>query len=248
MTGIDVDLRDAGELTPVVAALAALAGSPSRLRGIGHLRGHETDRLVALSTEINKLGGDVTEKANGLRIRPRALHGGVVATYDDHRMAMAAAVLGLVVPGIEVADVATTSKTLPGFVGVWESMLTAGERGLGVTSRPGRPTRRRALDEDDVRVLQRGKSRRRTKDRPLYAKAEPGFVVAVDWGRFTVLVGDPSVPLAPGSEPVTVTAVKARDLGRKGVVVGDSVSLVGDMRGGLDSLARSCGSPTVERR
>ena len=109
----------------MLAAMAALASTPSRLRGIGHLRGHETDRLTALATELNRLGGDVSEKANGLRIRPRPLRGGVFDTYDDHRMAMAAAVLGLVVPGILVKDVATTGKTLPGFVGLWESMLAA---------------------------------------------------------------------------------------------------------------------------
>jgi 3-phosphoshikimate 1-carboxyvinyltransferase len=123
LDGIDADLRDVGELTPVLAAVCALASSPSRLRGIGHLRGHETDRLAALAQEINNLGGDVEETHDGLVIRPRPLHGGVVETYDDHRMATAAAVLGLVVPGVSVVDVATTGKTLPGFVAMWASML-----------------------------------------------------------------------------------------------------------------------------
>jgi len=121
--GVDADLHDVGELTPVVAALAALADGPSQLRGIAHLRGHETDRLHALATELNALGGDVTETEDGLHIRPRPLHGGVFATYADHRLATAAAVIGLRVPGIGVEDVGTTAKTLPDFPGLWLGML-----------------------------------------------------------------------------------------------------------------------------
>jgi 3-phosphoshikimate 1-carboxyvinyltransferase len=121
--GVDVDLHEVGELTPVLAALCALAGSPSRLRGIGHLRGHETDRLAAIAAEVNGLGGDVEETDDGLRIRPRALHAGLFHTYADHRMAHAAAVLGLVVRGVAVDDVATTAKTYPGFAEAWESLL-----------------------------------------------------------------------------------------------------------------------------
>jgi 3-phosphoshikimate 1-carboxyvinyltransferase len=122
--GIDADLADAGELTPTVAALAALADGSSRLRGIGHIRGHETDRLAALATEINALGGDVTETADGLVIQPRPLHGGLFHTYGDHRMATAGAVLGLRVPGVLVEDVGTTAKTLPDFPRLWTAMLT----------------------------------------------------------------------------------------------------------------------------
>jgi 3-phosphoshikimate 1-carboxyvinyltransferase len=121
--GLDADLRDVGELTPVLAAVCAVAQTPSRLRGIAHLRGHETDRLAALAREINRLGGSVRETDDGLEITPRPLHAGVFETYDDHRMATAGAVLGLVVPGVEVVDVATTAKTLPGFVDLWGSML-----------------------------------------------------------------------------------------------------------------------------
>ncbi|MEU6746145.1 3-phosphoshikimate 1-carboxyvinyltransferase [Spirillospora sp. NPDC046719] len=123
--GLDADLHDVGELTPVLAALAALADGPSRLTGIAHLRGHETDRLAALVTEINGLGGDVRELPDGLEIRPRPLHGGVFRTYDDHRMVMAAAVLGLAVPGVEVENPATVGKTLPGFTELWASMLAS---------------------------------------------------------------------------------------------------------------------------
>lgn len=121
--GLDADLHDVGELTPVLAAVAALARTPSRLRGLAHLRGHETDRLAALSCELNRLGGDVTETDDGLLIRPRPLTGGVFATYHDHRMATAAAVLGLVVDGLRVENVATTGKTMPGFVDMWTQML-----------------------------------------------------------------------------------------------------------------------------
>ena len=119
--GIDTDLHDVGELTPVIAALCALARSPSHLRGIAHLRGHETDRLTALASEINALGGEVREDVDGLVITPCPLHGGLVRTYDDHRIATAAAVLGLAVPGVLVQNVATTHKTMPSFVSLWEA-------------------------------------------------------------------------------------------------------------------------------
>ncbi|WP_462417173.1 3-phosphoshikimate 1-carboxyvinyltransferase [Kytococcus sp. Marseille-QA3725] len=124
--GIEADLSGAGELTPVVAATAALADSPSRLTGIAHLRGHETDRLSALATEINALGGQVEELDDGLLITPRPLHGGTFHTYADHRMAMAGAVLGLRVPDVEVEDIATTAKTVPGFDRLWDAMVGAG--------------------------------------------------------------------------------------------------------------------------
>jgi 3-phosphoshikimate 1-carboxyvinyltransferase len=123
--GIDADLSEVGELTPGIAAVAALADSESVLRGVAHLRMHETDRLAALAEEINGLGGDVTETADGLRIRPRPLHGGVFRTYDDHRLATAAAVIGLAVDGVRVENVATTAKTLPDFPGLWRGMLGA---------------------------------------------------------------------------------------------------------------------------
>ena len=121
--GVDLDLHDAGELAPTIAALAALAESPTRLRGIAHLRGHETDRLAALATEITRLGGQAEQTSDGLVITPRPMTGTVVRTYHDHRMATAAALIGLRVPGVLVEDVATTSKTLPDFVGMWERML-----------------------------------------------------------------------------------------------------------------------------
>jgi 3-phosphoshikimate 1-carboxyvinyltransferase len=121
--GLDADLSEVSELMPVLAGLAALADSPSRLRGVGHVRGHETDRLAALAKELGKLGTEVNETADGLEIRPRPLRGTVFETYDDHRMAHAAAVIGLAVPGIELSDVACTAKTLPQFPALWSAMV-----------------------------------------------------------------------------------------------------------------------------
>lgn len=123
IVGIDVDLHDASELTPVVAALAAVAGSPSWIRGVAHIRGHETDRITALATELGALGAVVTETEDGLRITPKPLRGTLFHSYEDHRMATAGALLGLAVPGVVVENVDTTTKTLPDFVGLWESML-----------------------------------------------------------------------------------------------------------------------------
>ncbi|MEQ4303348.1 3-phosphoshikimate 1-carboxyvinyltransferase [Plantactinospora sp. B6F1] len=125
--GLDADLSDVSEFTPVLAALAVLADSPSRLRGVAHIRGHETDRLAALARELTGLGADVTDTADGLEIRPRPLRGGRFRTYADHRMAHAAAVIGLAVPGIELDDVACTSKTMPEFPALWSTMVTGGD-------------------------------------------------------------------------------------------------------------------------
>lgn len=122
--GIDIDLSIGGELTPVIAALAALADSPTVIRGVAHLRGHETDRLAALAAEINRIGGIARETADGLEIDPsNNLHGALWHTYEDHRMATAGAIIGLRVPGIEIEDITTTSKTMPYFDQLWLTML-----------------------------------------------------------------------------------------------------------------------------
>ena len=123
LRGLDADLHDVGELTPVLAALAALATTPSRLSGIAHLRGHETDRLAALATELTRLGGDVVEESDAITIHPRPLHEGVWHSYADHRMATAGAVIGLAVHGVVVDDVGATSKTFPDFVGMWSRLV-----------------------------------------------------------------------------------------------------------------------------
>ncbi len=125
--GITADLRDVNELAPVLTAAAAVAESPSVFTGLAHTRTHETDRLAALAKEINALGGDITELPDGLQIRPRPLRAGAAdgpfGSYDDHRMVMAAAVLGLAVPGIRVAGADTVAKTFPDFMDVWAAML-----------------------------------------------------------------------------------------------------------------------------
>jgi 3-phosphoshikimate 1-carboxyvinyltransferase len=123
--GIDIDLSSAGELTPVIAALAALANSKSVITGVAHLRGHETNRLKALVDEINSIGGQAKETEDGLIIEPAELRGGLWRTYGDHRMATAAAIIGLRVPGIEIEDISVTSKTMPGFELLWAKMLGA---------------------------------------------------------------------------------------------------------------------------
>ena len=121
--GIDADLHDVGELAPAVAALCALADSPSHLRGIEHIRGHETDRLAALASELGALGADVTEHPDGLSLRPAALHGGLFHTYADHRMAHAGVIIGAAVDDVLVENIATTGKTFPDFAGFWSGLL-----------------------------------------------------------------------------------------------------------------------------
>jgi 3-phosphoshikimate 1-carboxyvinyltransferase len=120
---LGVDIADTSELAPSTAALCALASTPSRLRGIAHLRGHETDRLAALVAEINALGGNAVETGDGLIITPAPLHGGLFRSYEDHRMATAGAIIGLAVPGVEVEDIATTNKTMPAFPRMWAAMV-----------------------------------------------------------------------------------------------------------------------------
>ncbi|NYI79057.1 3-phosphoshikimate 1-carboxyvinyltransferase [Nocardioides panzhihuensis] len=123
LTGIDLDMRDIGELTPAVAALCALASTPSHLTGIGHIRGHETDRLAALARELGSLGADATEHPDGLTIRPATLHGGVFHTYADHRMAHAGVIIGAAVDGVLVENITTTSKTFTDFAPFWAGLF-----------------------------------------------------------------------------------------------------------------------------
>ncbi|MCW2833917.1 MAG: 3-phosphoshikimate 1-carboxyvinyltransferase [Nocardioides sp.] len=134
--GVDLDLHDIGELTPAIAALCALADSPSHLRGVGHIRAHETDRLAALAAELGALGADVTERADGLSIRPAPLHGGVFRTYADHRMAHAGVIIGSAVDGVLVEDIATTSKTFPDFAAAWLGVVGADQSRPDLTGTP----------------------------------------------------------------------------------------------------------------
>jgi 3-phosphoshikimate 1-carboxyvinyltransferase len=128
LSGIDIDLHDFSELTPTVAAIAVLADSPTQIRGVAHIRGHETDRLAALTAEIRGIGGDADETEDGLVIRPSSPTGGLWHAYADHRMATAGAIIGLRVPGVSVDDISTTTKTIPDFPGMWAAMLQLAER------------------------------------------------------------------------------------------------------------------------
>ena len=124
LAGVDLDLTAASELTPTLFALAAFADAPTTLHGIGHIRGHETDRIAALVANLRALGGDAEELPDGIRIVPRPLHGGTWRAFHDHRIATAGAIVGLRVPGVEVDDIGTTAKTLPQFPELWQAMLT----------------------------------------------------------------------------------------------------------------------------
>ncbi len=123
LPGVELDMHDCGELAPTIAALAALAATPSRITGISHLRGHETNRLAALATEITALGGSVTELEDGLLIEPATLHGGVWNSHADHRMATSGALIGLAIDDVEIDDIATTAKTLPEFSALWRNLV-----------------------------------------------------------------------------------------------------------------------------
>ncbi len=129
--GGDLDLSQIGEVTPTVAALALFADSPTVLRGIGHLRGHETDRLDALCREINRLGGTCTATSDSLTITPRKLVGTDLRTYDDHRMATFAAIVGLRVPNVRIENVGTTQKTFPRFAEQWAAAVKGGSTPRG---------------------------------------------------------------------------------------------------------------------
>jgi len=112
---------------PALAALATLAQTPSRLTGVAHLRLQESDRLAALAEQLGRLGAHIEELADGLAITPAPLSAGagqvVLDPYSDPRLAMAYAGVGLVVPGVAVADVATTGKTVPGFTRLWAGLV-----------------------------------------------------------------------------------------------------------------------------
>ncbi len=243
--GLDLDLSTGGELAPAIVALLAFADGPSRVTGIGHLRGHETDRLAALATELNRLGGAVTELEDGLAIDPRPLHGDVWRSYEDHRMATAGALVGLVVEGVEVDDIGTTAKTLPQFPELWRE-----------PARARRTARRHALgavaavswlppdsddddgdfagwDESDAKVRPNPKGNRpRTKIRPEHGDAVEARVLSVDRGRYTVLVDD------GGPDEHVLLGKRARELRNQAIVTGDVVDIVGDTSGDEGTLGR----------
>lgn len=130
--GVDLDLSAAGELSPTIFALAAFADAPTTLYGIGHIRGHETDRIAALIGELRALGGEAEELEDGIRVIPRPLHGGRWRAHHDHRIATTGALFGLAVPGVEIDDIGTTAKTMPEFPEMWRRMLAGDDDGAGV--------------------------------------------------------------------------------------------------------------------
>ncbi len=219
LRGLQADLHDVGELAPAIAALCALAQTPSHLTGIAHIRGHETDRLAALATELGALGADVDEHPDGLTIRPAPLSGGLFRTYADHRMAHAGVIIGA------AACRACSSRTSPPRArpsptsrGFWSGLLLDPAL-MG-----------RATHEQDVEHYERPRRRtsRRTKDRPAHDDAVDGA------GRHR----RPRAVHPADRRPHASMAMKARPLGRKGVVVGDRVRVVGDVSGADGSLAR----------
>ncbi len=113
--GIDVDMNAMSDTVPTLAAVALVAQGPTRIHGVAHMRHKETDRIAALATELRKLGASVEEMPDGLLIQPGPLHGAEIETYNDHRMAMSLALVGLVVPGVVIRNPACTAKTYPGF-------------------------------------------------------------------------------------------------------------------------------------
>ncbi|MGO9558304.1 MAG: 3-phosphoshikimate 1-carboxyvinyltransferase [Acidimicrobiales bacterium] len=128
---VSADLSKTPDQLPTVAVLAALADGVTSLRGLSVARGHETDRVEAVASELSKLGADIETSSAAMVIRGgRSLHGGVVDTYDDHRMAMAFSVLGAVVPGVSIASPGCVAKTYPGW---WDDLAALG---VGVSTRP----------------------------------------------------------------------------------------------------------------
>ena len=213
--GIDADLHDVGELTPVIAALCALAGSPSVLRGVAHIRGHETDRLAALARELGGLGADVTETDDGLALRP-----GRAARWPLPHLRRPPD--GACRRGRRLGR----RRRARGGRRHDEQDLPRLRRLLGPAAvSPG--ARRYGEEDQEHYDRPRRRTRPRTKERPSYDDARDGLVLTVDRGRFGLVVDD-----------VYVTAMKARPLGRKGVVVGDRVRVVGDVSGDDGALAR----------
>ena len=115
LRGIEVDMNAISDTVQTLAAVALFADGPTTIRGVAHIRHKETDRIHALAVELRKLGGEVEEYADGLRITPGELHGAEIDTYDDHRMAMSLALPGLAVPGVVIRDPGCTAKTYPGY-------------------------------------------------------------------------------------------------------------------------------------
>jgi 3-phosphoshikimate 1-carboxyvinyltransferase len=112
-----------------LAAVALFADGPTTIRGVAHIRHKETDRIAALACELRKLGAEVEERTDGLRIAPREMRPATIETYDDHRMAMSMAIVGLAQPGVAILDPGCTAKTYPRFFADLAALEMAGEKG-----------------------------------------------------------------------------------------------------------------------
>ena len=130
--GIDVDMAQLSDTAPTLAVVAAFADSPTRVTGIGFIRGKETDRIGAVVAELRRLGLDAAEEPDGFVVHPVPMHPATVHTYDDHRMAMSFAVAGLRVPGIQIADPGCVAKTFPGFWRLLDELRGATDGGTMV--------------------------------------------------------------------------------------------------------------------
>src|SRR5205085_11562686 len=119
LRGVDVDMNDISDTVMTLGAVACFAEGPTTIRNVAHIRHKETDRIAALATELRKLGAEVEEFADGLRITPRPLTGCAVDTYNDHRMAMSLALVGLKVQGVIINNPGCVAKTYPGF---WQDL------------------------------------------------------------------------------------------------------------------------------
>jgi 3-phosphoshikimate 1-carboxyvinyltransferase len=131
LLGIDADLADCSDTVPTLAVVAAFAEGPSRVRGVGFIRRKESDRIGAIAAELRRLGAGVDEHDDGVTVHPAPLHAARIRTYDDHRMAMAFALAGLRVPGVEIEDPAVVTKSFPGF---WQAIDTL-RRAVGSADR-----------------------------------------------------------------------------------------------------------------
>lgn len=149
ISGVNLHIPEAGELSPTLIGLAALADAPSRITGIGHIRSHETDRIAGLIADIRSLGGEIEELDDGVAVHPAALHGGVWQSFADHRMATTGAVIGLRVAEVDIEDIDSTSKTLPQFTELWYRML--GEEPSETTAQTARVAETQEL-ADPLRV------------------------------------------------------------------------------------------------
>jgi 3-phosphoshikimate 1-carboxyvinyltransferase len=123
---VTLDMNAISDTVQTLGAVALFADGPTMITGVAHIRHKETDRLRALATELRKLGAGVDEQPDGLRIVPGDLHGAEIETYDDHRMAMSLALVGLRVPGVIIRDPGCTRKTYPGY---FDDLGRLGEKG-----------------------------------------------------------------------------------------------------------------------